>query len=74
MTTYLIIAAGAAVIVAVVWIAIRAATSQARNAGAAEQRAGDQTDARAAEREMTDIMLGPTSPAETKDKLRKGEF
>lgn len=74
MTTYLIIAAGAAAIVAVIWIAIRAATREARNAGASEQRAGDQADARAAEREMTDIMLDPTSPAETKDKLRKGEF
>lgn len=74
MTSWLYVLIAACVAVAAIWLAIKAATSAARQAGAADQRAGDQADARDAEHEMTDIVLAPTSPAETKDKLRKGEF
>lgn len=65
--------AGAAIVV-VAWLAIRAAVRSGRDAGAAEERA-DATDlARQAEQEMTDIILRPTSPEETKRKLDEGTF
>lgn len=71
-TAYALIAAGVAI--AAVWIAVRAATRSAREAGASEERA-DATDlAREAEQEMTDIILRPTSPEETKRKLDEGTF
>lgn len=74
MTTYLILGLGAVVIVAAIWLAIRAATRSARQAGAAGELA-DATDlARKAEQEMTDIVLRPTSPEETKRKLDEGTF
>jgi hypothetical protein len=46
----------------------------ARRQGAADERADATDEAREAEQEMTDIILQPTSPEDTKDKLNKGEF
>lgn len=46
----------------------------ARRQGAAEERADATAEAREAEDEMTEIVLKPTSPSETKDKLEKGTF
>ena len=74
MTTWLYVLIAAGVAIAAIWLAIRAATRSAREAGAAEERA-DATDlAREAEQEMTDIVLRPTSPEETKRKLDEGTF
>lgn len=69
---YVLIAAGVAV--AAIWLAIRTATRSARDAGAAEERAGATDLAREAEQEMADITLRPTSPEETKRKLDEGTF
>ncbi len=72
--TYLILLGLAVVVVAAIWLAIKAAVRSAREAGAADERA-DATDlAREAEQEMTDIILKPTSPEETKRKLDDGTF
>lgn len=74
MTSSLYVLIAACVAVAAIWLAIRAATRSAREAGAAAERA-DATDlAREAEQEMTDIILRPTSPEETKRKLDEGTF
>ncbi|MFZ5674269.1 MAG: hypothetical protein ACOZAM_15010 [Pseudomonadota bacterium] len=74
MTSWLIALVAAGVAIAAIWLAIRAATRSAREAGAAEERA-DATDlAREAEQEMTEIVLRPTSPEETKRKLDEGTF
>jgi len=74
MTTWPYVLVAAGVVIAAIWMAIRAATRSAREAGAAAERA-DATDlAREAEQEMTDIILRPTSPEETKRKLDEGTF
>lgn len=53
-----------------IWLAMR----EARNRGRAEAERDASQDARKVEQEMTDAILKPTSPAETKDKLKKGQF
>lgn len=72
--TYVYIGIAAAVVVAIAYLGIKAALRTAKEQGAAEERADASEDARKTEQEMTDIVLRPTSPTETKDKLKKGEF
>lgn len=63
-----------AIVIAIAWIGIKAALSEARRAGSAEERAAAQAKAREAEAEMGLASGEVITTEDLKDRIKQGTF
>lgn len=74
MQQYLVYGIFAAVACFAIWIAIKSAIREAKEAAEATIRAQTSEDARQLQEEMADEVVTPNTADEVKDKFRKGEI
>lgn len=74
MQQYIIYGILASVACFAIWIAIKSAIREAKEAAAATIRADTSEDARQLQEEMVDEVITPNTADEVKDKFRKGEI